>query len=157
MDLRGGGGLVRRTQLRWRVHLAKGEPGKVGWVLAGAGFGGLMGWLLFGSLWMFWMGVFVVILGTADFLLPVHFEVSERGALRRCGWSVSHIGWEQVRRVVVGQEGVKLSPLAKPSKLSAFRGVYLLADGNIEEILYSVAYWRKKYAQSMGGAFEPRA
>lgn len=151
------GDLSGLAPLRWTVHLAKREPRKAGWVLAGAGFGGLMGWLLFRSFWMFMMGFLVVVFGTADFLLPVHFEVSERGARRRCGVSVSQIGWDQVRRVVVGREGVKLSPLAKPSTLSAFRGVYLLADGNIEEILYRIAYWRKKYAQSLGGAVEPGA
>lgn len=141
--------------IRWTVHLARREPGKVGWVLFGGVVGGLMGWFLFGSVWMFLVGFLVVVLGTADFLLPVHYEVSERGARRRCGISVSHIDWERVKRVVVGREGVKLSPLAKPSALSAFRGVYLLTEGNMEEILYSVAYWRKRYAQPMGAAIEP--
>ncbi|MCL6623559.1 MAG: hypothetical protein K6T17_02950 [Fimbriimonadales bacterium] len=141
--------------LRWTVHLAKEEPAKAGWVFLTAGIGGLMGWSLFGSVWMFLMGFFVVVLGTADFLLPVHYEVSQRGVRRRCGLSVTHMDWGEVRRVVVGAEGVKLSPLEKPSILSAFRGVYLLANGNIEEILACVSYWRKKYAPSVGTTVEP--
>ena len=140
----------RDGELRWTVHMAKKEPKKAAVVIAVAMVGGLFGIALIGSVWMFPLGALVILLGTADFLLPVHFELSEKGASRRCGISVSTIPWERVKRVVEGEDGVKVSPLAKSSRLAPFRGVFLLSDGNKQEILSSIEYWRERNAASVG-------
>lgn len=136
--------------LKWRIYLAKREPKKallVVIVSLVAGFGGAV---FTGSFLMFIVGTLVVFLGTADFMLPVSFEVGVKGAKSRCGLSVTEISWEKVKRVIQGEDGIKLSPLEEPSRLSAFRGVYLRTDGNQQEILERISYWREKYASDVG-------
>ncbi|KAA0229083.1 MAG: hypothetical protein D8M53_02825 [Armatimonadetes bacterium] len=140
--------------LRWTIHLAKRQPRRVWVVVAGAVLGGAFGVVMTGIPLMGLFGALVVLFGTADFLLPVHFEVSGRGASRRCGLSTTQIGWKDVRRVVVGEAGIKLSPLDRPGRLSPFRGVFLSADGNLEELRAAVEYWRQVYAGDVGEAPE---
>ncbi|MCH8274735.1 MAG: hypothetical protein IH851_08090 [Armatimonadetes bacterium] len=139
-------------ELRWSVHMARREPRKAGYVVLAAVVAGIFGVVLIESVWMFPMGVAVILVSTADFLLPVRFEVSARGARRRCGLSVSAIGWESVRRVAVGEDGVKLSPLERRTRLAPFRGVFLQADGNRQEILDAISYWRNQHAADVGKA-----
>ena len=139
-------------ELRWTVHLARREPAKAVIVLVGALLAGFFGVALIESVWMFPVGALVILVSTADFLLPVRFEVSASGARRRCGLSVSAIGWESVRRVATGEDGVKLSPLEKRTRLAPFRGVFLQADGNKQEILDAISYWRSQHASDVGEA-----
>ena len=40
-----------------------------------------------------------------------------------------------VKRVIEGEDGVKLSPLAESGRLSPFRGVFLRYSGNRETVL----------------------
>jgi hypothetical protein len=61
---------------------------------------------------------------TADFLLPIRYEADTTGVRQR-GWSPRVMRWERVKRVVWGEEGVLLSPFAHPSRLNAYRGVFL--------------------------------
>lgn len=119
-------------------------------VLMAAITGGLLGWFLSGTIWMAVIGFVVIIASLADFLLPVYYRLDEQSAKSRCGFIVSEIRWENVKRVVEGEDGIKLSPLEKPSRLSPFRGVFLRPNGNKQEILERIAYYREKHASTMG-------
>lgn len=70
---------------------------------------------------------FAIILGsTVDFWVGSSYKVDASGATSRTGLSVSNIRWEDVKRVVVGTEEVKVSPLEDGgSRMDAFRGVVL--------------------------------
>jgi len=136
--------------ISWKVHLARKNPGKAVVVLLAAITGSLLGWFLSGSIWMAAIGFVVIVASLADFLLPVHYKLDEQGARSRCGFIVSEIRWANVKRVIEGEDGIKLSPLEKPSRLSAFRGVFLRTNGNKEEILERIAYYREKHASTMG-------
>jgi hypothetical protein len=105
-----------------------------------------------GNPWLFPLGVLVILASAADFVLPNRFKVDETGAERRCGLSVVTMPWERVQRVVAGDDGVKLSPFAESTRLAPFRGVYLRANGNLQEIVSCVEYWRKRNAENVGTA-----
>jgi len=69
---------------------------------------------------------FAIILGsTAEFWLGTQFTVDEKGASVRTGLNLTAIEWPNVKRIVRGSDGIKLSPLDKPGTMDAFRGVYL--------------------------------
>jgi hypothetical protein len=109
---------------RWRVHLMRQQPERlpvVLLVLIGAPVLGL--WLM--GHWLFAVAAFwMMFSATADYLLPIRYEADARG-VRQKGWSPRVMHWERVRRVVWGEQGVLLSPFAQPSRLDAFRGVFL--------------------------------
>lgn len=109
---------------RWRVHLARRQPERlpvVLLVLVGAPVLGL--WLM--EHWLFALVAFwMVFSATADYLLPIRYELDAVG-VRQKGWSPRVMRWEKVKRVVWGEDGVLLSPFAHPSRLNAYRGVFL--------------------------------
>jgi hypothetical protein len=100
-----------------------------------------MGHWIFGlaALWMLWSA-------TADYLLPIRYEADAEGVRQR-GWSPRAMRWERVRRVVWGEDGVLLSPLAHPSRLNAYRGVFLWY-GDQREVIESLV--RERCAHALG-------
>lgn len=131
---------------RWQVHLAKVQPERLPVVLLallGAPLLGawLMGHWIFGlvALWMLWSA-------TADYLLPIRYEADANGVRQR-GWSPRVMRWERVRRVVWGENGVLLSPFAQPSRLNAYRGVFLWY-GDQREVVESLV--RTRCAHALG-------
>ncbi|HVL39417.1 MAG TPA: hypothetical protein VM328_08525 [Fimbriimonadaceae bacterium] len=124
--------------LEWRVRQWSREPWKR-WVVAGAAaMAGVAGLLLFQSLLLAVVGFVAILASTADYWMTVRNRIDANGCSVRYGFSVSAISWSEVKRVVVSEVGVKLSPLAETSRLSAFRGVFLRFEGNREEVLQAV-------------------
>lgn len=132
------------------MHLARAEPAKALAVFIVATIAGVGSALFMGNPWLFPFGVVVILLGAADFILPNKFRIGENGAERKCGLSSTVLPWDRVKRVVTGDDGVKLSPLAESGRLAPFRGVYLRANGNLQEIVSCVEYWRKQHASDVG-------
>lgn len=136
--------------LEWTVHLAREEPGKGAAVALVATLAGLLSALVFGNPLAFLVGFLAIVGSTAEFLLPVRFRLDARGASRKVGWSFTQIEWKDVRRVIEGSDGVKLSPLERSSKLAPFRGVYLRFGSRRQAVLDLIAYWREQHAASVG-------
>ena len=99
-------------------------------LLAAAG-----GWLLFHQILTALVGFFVIALATAEYWMPQKYKVDKTGASARCGLSVTAIEWEDIKRVIPDEKGVKLSPLSSDGRLSPFRGVYLRFADNEEVVL----------------------
>jgi hypothetical protein len=124
---------------RWTVHLARQMPERlpvVVLVLLGAPLlgGMLMGHWLFGLV-AFWM----LFSATADYLLPIRYEADAQGVRQR-GLAPRVMRWEQV---------VLLSPLAHPSRLDAYRGIFLWYGDQRDQIEQLVrAYCRAAESQS---------
>jgi hypothetical protein len=68
--------------------------------------------------------------------------VQARGLVMR-----RRMGWPQVRRVARDGLGVKLSPLARPSRLEAYRGIYLWFSDNADEVMEFIA----RHTEAVGG------
>jgi hypothetical protein len=125
---------VEGTLISWRKHALMERPQYA--VLAAAGYG-----LAFA----FWRWVFPHPLGLflptialtsalAEYLFPREFKLTERGVYAACGpFQKLFLSWEDVKRATHGPDGVFLSPLTRPSRLDAFRGIRLPCDGDLKE------------------------
>ncbi len=121
------------TTYRWQVHLARQSPDRlpvVVLVLVGVP---VLGWLLMGH-WLFALvALWMILTSTADYLFPMRYEADEEGVRMR-GWTPRAMRWERVKRVVWGEQGVLLSPFEHPTRLNAFRGIFLWYGDQREQI-----------------------
>jgi len=119
-------------------------------VVAAALLAGVVGWAIMGNPILAAFGILMVLGPSSEFLLPIRYSVTAQGASSRWGVNTTMIAWQDVRRVVKGDSGIKLSPLEKPGRMSAFRGVYLrFGKENRQEIERAVAYWCQSH-ESVG-------
>jgi hypothetical protein len=125
--------------LEWRIELGKDEPKKQGIVL-GAAFGvAALGLLLPYSGYLYSMiGFGLVLASNAELFLPQVYRVSTTGVQRKCGLSDSQMTWEQIKRVVPDEWGVKCSPFTKMTRTEPFRGVYLRFANNRDAVLAKI-------------------
>jgi len=132
--------------LRWTVHLAREHPTKL---FASIGACALAAWCAAGILG--WIGalavVVVVVCALAEFLFPVSYQITTDEASCRTVFARTSITWEKVKNCYLDNLGIKLSPLAKGSRLEAYRGIYLRFAGNREEVIQAVRAMRAKQQQ----------
>ncbi len=84
------------------------------------------------------LGNLILIGSLGDYLFPVRFRLTGRGADCRNLILKKHISWEQVKNCYISEEGIKLSPLGRKSRLDNFRGFVLLFNNNREEVIEHV-------------------
>ena len=127
------------TPLTWRVHRLRESPRGIFLVMAA----------VFAALWIgnllalhpitLLIMVVALLLSLGDFLLPIKYRLTDRGAHADVGLNRLFIAWEDVRRATHGSEGIFLSPFSQPSRLDAFRGVRLrYGADNRDEVLATV-------------------
>jgi hypothetical protein len=99
------------------------------------------------------VGFVVIIATTMDFWLGTSYKVDRQGASSRTGLSYSSIAWEDVKRVVVGPNGVKVSPLEDgSSRMDEFRGVLLKTNPeNREQVVEAVRKLGGSHVRFMEG------
>ena len=130
------------TGLEWRVHLAAREPAK-GAVAAGLCFlAGGVALAAFGSLGTALAAAVVLMAAVGEFVFPVTYRLSAKGAEARNTFYWRRIEWGEVRRVYLGPDAVKLSPLAHGGPREAFRGVVLRCEENREAVLEAIERYR---------------
>ena len=132
--------------LKWNVLLMRRNPMK-GYVAAFcAVISVVLGVVLLGH-WIFGvLGLWFFLTATIEYFYPITYTISQEGAQARCLWHWQQIKWQTVRRIYVGNEGVKLSSLENPSRLEAYRGVYLRFNNNREQVLGTIERWRPENA-----------
>jgi hypothetical protein len=122
------------------VHLVRQQPERLPVVLLVLIGAPVMGLMLMGH-WLFAVAAFwMVFSAMADYLLPIRYEMDAQG-VRQKGWSPRVMSWDRVRRVVWGEQGVLLSPFAQPSRLDAFRGIFLWYGDHAD----GVRAWIERY------------
>lgn len=80
-------------------------------------------------------GFVAIMASTSEYWVPLKYQLDERRASVKVGFSVTAIEWSEIKRAICAEEAVKLSPLEQTGRLSAFRGVTLRYGGNAEEVL----------------------
>jgi len=140
--------------LEWTFSLGEEMPEKrrlvVGMAILAFGAGTfLLHSIILGSI-----GAVMLILGVAELFFPMKFRLDPSGATRKCGLSVTTIPWNSVLRVIEIADGVVLSPLPKPSRMSAFRGVSLRYAGNEEQVLAKIRKLWGQYGPTLEGTTE---
>ncbi len=95
----------------------------------------VFGWA-FGLYWG--LLAFVLLLGAnLSFITPTRYVLDPEGITVHRFWGKVHYPWSRFRRVAQDKNGVFLSPFARPSRLDAFRGLYLiLPDAEVREQVY---------------------
>ena len=137
------------SQLTYTIHLARRRPVQAAAAVAvivaaalAAGFG-------FRSPLLGLLAAALLTASVSDYLLPLTFTLTDEAAEARGPLHRRRLLWAQVRRVSRDDLGLKLSPLPHPSRLDAFRGIYLWFEDNADDVMAFVAHHVK--AEAAGG------
>jgi hypothetical protein len=130
---------VSEDLLEWTVHLARRHPGKTVFAVLVVAAGSLAAGFGFRSLAAGMLAGILLIGSISDYLFPVRYRlgpvrIEARGPLFR-----RRLGWGEVRRVFRDPAGVKLSPLARRSRLEAYRGIYVWFEGNESVVMAAIS------------------
>ncbi len=107
---------------------------------------GALGWLGFGQPLLGLLGSAMILASTAEYWLGTTYQISAQGASSRTGFSTTSMEWSEVKRVVVSDTELKLSPLEQATTMDAFRGVSLkFGKTNRDSVL---ACMRRFYADA---------
>jgi hypothetical protein len=130
--------------LVWSVKPAKESPKKVAVIFVIALAAGVMGLFFTRSILLAMLG-FVTILGvTMDFWLGTNYRLGEEAAHSGWGPKASEMKWEDVRRVVISERTILLSPFSASTKLDNYRGLRLDLRGVDANIVGQVVRARCK-------------
>ncbi|MCH7905411.1 MAG: hypothetical protein IH944_12725 [Armatimonadetes bacterium] len=140
-------------QLEWKICLGDADPKRRIVVLLFALAAGIVGTLLI-SFWLGLIGFAAILLSTSEMFLPLSYRLNARTARVKNGLSVTEIAWEDVKRVLPVSDGIKLSPLKNPSRLDAFRGVYLRFADNEDEVSGKIRQFWNGDTNVLGGRSE---
>ena len=131
--------------LTWTVHLLRGQTSRlprIGLCVLLVLLGGLF---VFHNVLLALAPAAALLLSLAEFLFPVRYTLSCRGAQARQGPVVCEIAWRDVAHAYLAPDGVKLSPLAHPnSRLEPLRGVFLRFAANDEAVMDAVRRLREE-------------
>lgn len=142
IDSRSVGTASAEPVLAWKVHLLREQPAKV-LLIAPVVFAGLLvSYFLFHSLLFPAVALFLFASALSDYLFPVRYEITSEGASSRSLVGRTAIGWDRVKKYYLDDRGIKLSPLHRPGRLEAYRGVYLRFGGNKDDIIEAVRRMR---------------
>jgi hypothetical protein len=128
--------------LEWRVHLARGQPLQVAGVALGIVGSGALALSLFGSLPLALLVSIALFGATSEFLLPIQYRLTPEAAELRNGLARRRMAWTEVRKAYLAEDGIKLSPLDYPSRLEAYRGLFLRFADNREAVVAAVRHFR---------------
>jgi hypothetical protein len=128
--------------LGWRVHLAARSPGRTAGALLMIGVGALAAGVGSRSAGAGLLALVLLLSSVSDYLLPLHYRLSESGIEAKGLIYRRRMRWPEVRRVLRERTGVKLSPLPGRSRLEAYRGIYLWFDGNEADVMAAIARYR---------------
>jgi len=132
----------KQPALHWRVYLARRAPRRVAVCLLAALAAGTAAYALWGLPWVAAAAAGLVLCSVSDFLLPLHYRIDERGVTCSGLLSLRRLEWPRVRRCCRDGRGIKVSPLPAPSRLEAYRGIYLWLDGNEQEVVAALRHYR---------------
>lgn len=136
------------TVKEWRVHRLRDNPQLVPLVALAYAVAFALWRLLFPHPLALFLPIFALTGALAEFLFPVTYKLTTKGAHKKCWTTQLFIAWDDVKRAGQGQDGVFLSPLSRPSRLDDFRGVRLRFGGeNPDEICQTVRdLWHRRAA-----------
>lgn len=137
---------------RWNVRPYQDAPSRRLVIFAAALLALVFGWVVLRVPLLGALGFGMILASTMEYWLGSSYKLDSKGASSRTGLSLTAIEWPDVRRLIFEEHGIKLSPLEKPSRLDAFRGVFLKFDGsNREQVLQAVRTFGGENVRSLEG------
>lgn len=126
--------------LTFSLHLARRNPWKAAAAVALILAASLIAGYSLRSSTLALLTLLLLVASISDFLFPIHFQLTDTGVTVRGLLHRRYLEWEKVRRVSRDKLGVKLSPLLYPSRLDAYRGIYVWFENNSEEVMDYIAH-----------------
>ncbi len=145
--------MTSEQTLEWTVHLARRRPRQAAAAIALIAAGSLAAGFGFHSPLLGLLAVLLLTGSVSDYLLPLRYRIGPEAVEARGLIHRRRLAWRQVRRIIRDDLGVKLSPLARRSRLEAYRGIYLWFAGNEDEVMASIAHYVG--AEAAGGRVLP--
>jgi len=131
---------VSESSLEWTVHLARRRPRQAAAALAVIVLGSAAAGYGFGSPFFGLLSFVLLTASISDHLFPLRCRIGADGVEVRGLLHRRRMAWRQVRRLARDDLGVKLSPLPRPSRLEAYRGIYLWFAGNADQVMAAIAH-----------------
>ncbi|UCC69037.1 MAG: hypothetical protein JSV79_03720 [Armatimonadota bacterium] len=145
--------MTDETTLEWTIHLARRRPRQTMAVVAIILLAGAAASYGFRSPLLGVLAVVLLMAGVSDYLFPLRCSLGPDGIAVRGLLHRRRMAWSRVRRVARDDLGVKLSPLARPSRLEAYRGIYLWFADNADQVMAVIAHYRA--AEAVGADDHP--
>jgi len=123
------------TTLDWISHPAFEEPWRNLIVLFFLIVTALALWLGTGSINWAVLGVIALLFAVRQWFIPTHYRLDEQGVQVRVLCWRRRKNWSAIKRASTDRNGVLLSAFAQPSRLDAFRGMFLRFSGNREQVM----------------------
>lgn len=136
-------GLKDDVVLAWTIHLAREYPAKMFYSLSAILLASTAGYYVLSALGAVATAL-IMFASAADFLLPVRYTITNESVKCRMFLKSTEIQWNDIKRCYVDDNGIKLSPLGRRSRLEAFRGVYLRFANNKEQVIEIVKSHRNR-------------
>ena len=133
--------------LAWTVHPVRTRHGRTA-VLA-AVLAATLAAVWLGTRSAFWVvfSAVAIVAAVRQFLLPTTFVLDDRGAASRFLGLERRKAWSELRSFFRDANGVLVSPFPGRSRLESFRGIYLMFEGNKDEV---TAFVKEKMAKGDG-------
>lgn len=84
------------------------------------------------------LALVVMLLSLGKFYFPTRYVLDKKGITIKSTTQTLNKEWRLYRSCYPDKNGVLLSPFAEPSRLENFRGLYIMAKDNREEVLVFV-------------------
>lgn len=111
--------------LEWSVHLAGTRRARTAAALAVIIIASTFVSLLWHSPGLGIVAFVLLLLATSEYFFPIRYSITEQAVHCRNFLNYRRLAWKSVRSCFPDGDGIKLSPLTRPSRLEAFRGIYL--------------------------------
>ncbi len=124
--------------LEWQFCAWESQPQKRTIALVAMVIAALAGFFILHHILFAILGAGVVFVSTAELFLPVKYRLDANEAKQRIGISITSITWNDVKRLIPQDDGIRLSPFENSNRLDAFRGLFLRFASNGDEVLCKI-------------------
>lgn len=80
------------------------------------------------------LGLVILLMSLAKFYFPTKFKLSDRGITIKTTTQSVFKEWKIYRSCYPDKKGILLSPFVDQSRLENFRGLYVMFEGNADEV-----------------------
>ena len=80
------------------------------------------------------LGLVILLMSLAKFYFPTRFKLSDRGVTIKTTTQTLFKEWKIYRSCYPDKKGILLSPFVEPSRIENFRGLYVMFEGNADEV-----------------------
>ena len=97
------------------------------------------------SPWFMILALVIMLGSLAKFYFPTSYKLSGRGLTVKTTTQTLFKEWSIYRSCYPDKKGILLSPFAEPTRLENFRGLYVMFEGNKEQV---TAFCRERIARA---------